>query len=96
MRKLGGIVGSVCLAALMLVPTSANADPIDLAAANVKLKVYATGLDNPVAVAFRGNDSKRMYVAQQSGSIVTVVNGHVSKPILTFNVSHGGEEGLLG
>jgi|tagenome__1003787_1003787.scaffolds.fasta_scaffold20982727_5 glucose/arabinose dehydrogenase len=102
MRKLGGVLGVVVLAALVLVPAGANAAakpaaaPINLAAANVALKPVATGLTSPVAIAFRGKDTTRMYVAQQTGSIVSVTNGHASAPLVRFNVSSGGEEGLLG
>src|SRR3954468_3335842 len=98
MRKLGGLLGAVVLAALVALPvaTSDAATPINLAAAKVKLKTYATGLDSPVAMAFRGKDSSRMYVAQQSGTIVAVVKGHKGAPLVRFNVSSGGEQGLLG
>jgi glucose/arabinose dehydrogenase len=102
MRKLGGAVGFVVLAALVGFPVGADATstpraaPTNLAAARVKLRTYATGLSSPVAIAFRGNDKSRMYVAQQGGTLVSVVNGHVSAPLLQFNVSSGGEEGLLG
>jgi glucose/arabinose dehydrogenase len=102
MRKLGGVLGFTVLAALVAFPAGAHATakphaaPTNLAAAHVALKPYATGLTSPVAIAFRGKDSSRMYVAQQPGTLVMVTNGHVSAPLLHFNVSSGGEEGLLG
>ena len=37
-----------------------------------------------------------MYVAQQSGSLVVVTGGHRTGTVLTENVSHDNEEGLLG
>ena len=67
-----------------------------LATAHVRLKTVVTGLDSPVAIAFRGTDTAHMYVAQQSGSLVVVTGGHVTGTVLTENVSHDNEEGLLG
>ena len=67
-----------------------------LATAHVRLKTVVTGLDSPVAIAFRGTDTAHMYVAQQSGSLVVVTGGHVTGTVLTENVSHDDEEGLLG
>ena len=102
MRRSGGALGFVMLLALVAFPAGAEATatphaaPTNLAAAQVKLTPYATGLSSPVALAWRGKDSSRMYVAQQGGTLVSVTNGHVSAPLLHFNVSTGGEEGLLG
>jgi glucose/arabinose dehydrogenase len=67
-----------------------------LATAHVRLKTVVRGLDSPVAIAFRGTDAAHMYVAQQSGSLVVVTGGHVTGTVLTENVSHDNEEGLLG
>jgi glucose/arabinose dehydrogenase len=57
----------------------------------------ATGLDNPIAVAWRRGDN-RMYVAQQTGKIVIVANGRVVSTALdlTGATSHGSEQGVLG
>jgi glucose/arabinose dehydrogenase len=67
---------------------------------HVALKPVATGLDSPVALAWRVHDA-RMYVAEQGGRVRAVnANGTlVSTPVLTLSsssLSHGNEEGLLG
>ena len=69
----------------------------NVAAANVKLMTYATGLDSPVALAWRLGDA-RMYVAEQGGKVVIVANGTIVSTVLdiTANVTHGSEQGLLG
>jgi glucose/arabinose dehydrogenase len=63
---------------------------------HIGLATVVTGLDSPVALAWRRNDAK-MYVAQQGGTLVAVENGRVvSTPVLSLSVSHGNEQGLLG
>jgi glucose/arabinose dehydrogenase len=103
MRKLAGALAFVLLAALAVFPSGAHASPAqphalptNLAAAHLKLQQVATGLSSPVALAWRGKDASRIYVADQSGTLVAVTNGHVGGPLLHFNVSAGNEEGLLG
>ncbi len=94
--------------AAFAVPTGATASPAarpakpaaaprtDLATAHVRLKHVVSGLDSPVAMAWRGSDTAHMYVAEQPGTLVVVTNGHVTGTVLTENVSHDNEEGLLG
>jgi glucose/arabinose dehydrogenase len=72
-------------------PTTTNRIPTSL-----KLTRVATGLDSPVALAWRANDP-RLYVADQSGQVRLVDNGRVlPTPVLALDVSHGNEQGLLG
>jgi glucose/arabinose dehydrogenase len=77
---------------------SSAASPTNLAAARVKLRQVASGLDSPVAIAWRAGKSTPMYVAEQSGSVVTVgTTGHISGTVLHLkNLAPGNEEGLLG
>jgi len=76
--------------------TAAPAPPPNLASVRIKLNTVVTGLDSPVALAWRKNDST-MYVAQQTGKVVAVQNGHVlATPTLSLSVSHGNEQGVLG
>jgi glucose/arabinose dehydrogenase len=63
---------------------------------SVKLAKIATGLDSPVALAWRANDP-RLYVAEQSGKVRLIDNGRVlPTPVLALDVSRGNEQGLLG
>jgi glucose/arabinose dehydrogenase len=62
---------------------------------HVGLQPVATGLKEPVGVAWRAFDAQ-MYVVEQGGRLRTIVNGTRSKNVLSLRVSHGGEQGLLG
>jgi glucose/arabinose dehydrogenase len=56
----------------------------------------ASGLDSPVAIAWRRRDT-RLYVAEQGGRVRIVDGGRVlPNPVVTIAVSHGNEQGLLG
>ena len=58
----------------------------------------SSGLDSPVALAWRAHDT-RMFVAEQAGRVRVVdADGQLSPtPVLTVGpLSHGNEEGLLG
>jgi glucose/arabinose dehydrogenase len=102
------VVLAIGLGAALAVPTSALGSTASrasalaakprtvLATARVKLNTVVSGLDSPVAIAFRGTDPNHMYVAEQSGSLVVVTGGHVTGTVLTETVSHDNEEGLLG
>jgi glucose/arabinose dehydrogenase len=75
------------------VPTAA-----DLASVRIALTPVVSGLDSPVALAWRAHDP-RMFVAEQGGRIRAVdANGNLSPtPLLTIGpLSGGNEEGLLG
>lgn len=69
----------------------------DLDAVRVRLTEVASGLDRPVALAFRAGDPRR-YVAEQSGRVRVVgPDGTVApEPLLEVPVSDGNEQGLLG
>jgi glucose/arabinose dehydrogenase len=71
--------------------------PPNLASVRVKSAPFVTGLDNPIAVAWRRGDN-RTYVAQQTGKIVIVANGQVVSTVLDLTgvTSHGNEQGVLG
>jgi glucose/arabinose dehydrogenase len=63
---------------------------------HLRLTAVASGLQSPVAIAWRQNDSK-MYVAEQGGDVVAVANGAIAPAkVLTVAVSHANEQGLLG
>jgi glucose/arabinose dehydrogenase len=75
----------------------AGADP-DLGSVALALAPVASGLSNPVALAWRSGDA-RMYVAEQGGTvrIVDTTNGSVVGTVLTLSgISASGERGLLG
>jgi glucose/arabinose dehydrogenase len=81
------------------VSTSATTRPAstDLAAVGLALQPVVSGLDGPVALAWRAHDP-RMYIAEQTGR-VRIVNADgtvAAQPVLTVAVSHGNEQGLLG
>jgi len=73
----------------------AAAPRANLAAARLRLRLAASGLASPVAIAWRAGD-RRMYVAEQGGRVVIVDHGHVTGIALNLAVSHGSEQGLLG
>jgi glucose/arabinose dehydrogenase len=94
MRRLTiGVVIALTAGAIAFAPGSVGATNL---AAPIRLQQVATGLDSPVAFAWRNGRSSPIYVAQQSGSLVTVAHGHVTSTLLTVSVSHGNEQGLLG
>jgi glucose/arabinose dehydrogenase len=78
--------------------TTRNPAAPDLAAVRITTTAVVSGLDSPVALAWRAHDS-RMFVAEQTGRIrVVSADGTLSPtPLLTIGpLSHGNEEGLLG
>jgi glucose/arabinose dehydrogenase len=81
---------------LVAVEVRAAAATPDLSQVHLALARVASGLANPVALAWRPGDS-RLYVAEQPGRVRIVDNG-VVKPgsVLTVSVATGGEQGLLG
>src|SRR5690242_18349822 len=95
MRKLSAALAIVLVAgAVAFAGGSVGATNINTP---IKLKKVTTGLDNPVALAWRGNDGGSIYVAQQTGSIVLVKDGIIRGTVLKLNgISAGGERGLLG
>jgi glucose/arabinose dehydrogenase len=71
-----------------------NAAPASLDT-NVALTEVASGLDNPMAIAWRKGDD-RMYVAEQGGTVRIVDGGTVGATVLEVDVTDGNEQGLLG
>ena len=103
-RRLGATLGVALLAAVGALAPHSVASGVqahastNLAAARVKLRQVASGLDNPVALAWRAGKTTPIYVAQQSGSVVTVGStGHPTGTVLHLTkLASGDEEGLLG
>lgn len=65
---------------------------------HIGLAAFVSGLDSPVAVAWRPRDT-HMFVAEQPGRVRIVdASGRLApEPVLTVGpLSHGNEEGLLG
>ena len=79
-------------------PSTRPASPPDLARVRVALAPVVSGLNSPVALAWRAHDT-HMFVAEQSGRVRVVdANGRLSPtPVVTVGpLSRGNEEGLLG
>ncbi len=79
-------------------PPTRQPAPPDLARVRVTLTSVVSGLDSPIALAWRVHDTN-MFVAEQSGRVRIVdANGRLSStPVLTVGpLSRGNEEGLLG
>jgi glucose/arabinose dehydrogenase len=79
-------------------PSTRPASPPDLARVRVALAPVVSGLNSPVALAWRAHDT-HMFVAEQGGRVRVVdANGRLSPtPVLTVGpLSRGNEEGLLG
>src|SRR5690349_18360574 len=68
----------------------------NISTARVKLTPVVSGLSSPVALAWRAGRPSPMYVAEQTGTVVAVANGHVVRTVLRLTVSCCGERGLLG
>ena len=78
--------------------TTKPATAADLANVRIALTPVVSGLESPVAVAWRAHDPN-MFVAEQSGRVRVVdTNGKISPTtVLTVGpLSNGNEEGLLG
>jgi glucose/arabinose dehydrogenase len=69
----------------------------NLDAVNLSLEQVASGLDSPVALAWRADDP-RLYVAEQGGTVRVVgTDGQpADPPVVTIAVSGANEQGLLG
>jgi hypothetical protein len=83
MRKLSAALAIVFVAgAVSFAGGSVGATNIN---APIKLKKVTAGLDNPVALAWRGNDAGTIYVAEQTGSVVIVKQGNILGTVLKLN-----------
>lgn len=95
---------TLCAGAALLVPAAAigsSASPAatshtNVATAHVKLKRIMSGLDSPVAMAWRKGDLSHIYVVQQTGTLVRISGGRVNGTVLSLAVSCCGERGFLG
>jgi len=69
----------------------------DLDAVQLDVAPFASGLSDPVAIAFRAGDN-RLYVAEQPGTVRIVSTTGVVSPtaVLALTVGSGSERGLLG
>ena len=67
-------------------------------AAQLHLKLVASGFDSPVLVGAPRSEPGKLYVVEQPGVIRVLVNGHLrAQPFLDIHtmVTSGGEQGLL-
>jgi glucose/arabinose dehydrogenase len=99
-RTLVSVLVALAFGVAVLGP-NAGAEPAssprtNISTARVKLTLVASGLSNPVALAWRAGRASPIYVAEQGGTVVAVANGHVVRTVLHLTVSSGGERGLLG
>jgi glucose/arabinose dehydrogenase len=74
----------------------AASSPANLFLAQPKLSQIAGGLTEPIALAWRGGDGSRVYVAEQTGHVRIVSGGHVVATALNLTIGSGNERGLLG
>ena len=79
------------------VPATEPATTVALTADAVAFTPYVSGLTAPVDIAWRADDPT-LYIVQQDGLIVPVVDGAAGAPVLDLSdaVEFGGEQGLLG
>jgi glucose/arabinose dehydrogenase len=95
MRKLSTAL-AIALVAGAVAFAGPAADATNITAP-IRLQKVTAGLDNPVALAWRGNDGGSIYVAEQTGSVVLVKHGNILGTALKLNgITSGGEQGLLG
>jgi glucose/arabinose dehydrogenase len=78
-------------------PSTAPDTVPPLAASDVALTQFVSGLTAPVDLAWRNGDDA-LYVVQQSGTVVPVRDGVVGAAVLDVSdrIAYGGEQGLLG
>jgi glucose/arabinose dehydrogenase len=87
----GRTIVAIAVAAALSLCTSAEAQ--------LRARVYVSGLTNPLAFVQDPSDAAIQYIAQQGGLIRVVQNGSLlSTPFLnlTGSITSGGERGLLG
>lgn len=91
-------VGLLAAAAGVLLGTSQPAVG-EATAPSVRLELVAGGLESPVDLGAAPGDAHRLYVAEQTGRIRVLRDGHAERePFLDLRdeVLAGGEQGLLG
>ncbi|VAW79477.1 FIG01022095: hypothetical protein [hydrothermal vent metagenome] len=92
-----------CAAALVLaackpVVTPLPSDSVQLPDIAIGFELISKGLNNPVAVTHAGDDSGRLFVTEQHGTVAIIRNGHkLPEPFLDIRsrVSCCGETGFL-
>jgi glucose/arabinose dehydrogenase len=90
------VAAAVALSASLLAPVSSAGAVGDLSTVDVALAPAASGLAQPLAIAWRTGDPD-MYVALKGGKVRRVSNGVVQRGnVLALKVSSTGERGLLG
>src|SRR3954464_12990893 len=90
------VAAVVAMSAGLLAPVSSAGAVGDLSTVDLALAPAATGLVQPLAIAWRTGDPD-MYVALKGGKVRRVSNGVVQKGnVLALKVSSTGERGLLG
>ena len=92
MRKLSAALAIVFVASAVSLAGGSVSANIN---APIKLKKVTAGLDNPVALAWRGNDGGTIYVAEQTGSIVIVKDGNILGTVLEAQRHLGGRRAGL-
>ena len=101
-RWIGGVgilLGLVVLALGLAIPGSiagAASSPANLPLAHPRLVQIVAGLTEPVALAWRVGDGGRVYIAEQTGHVRIVAQGHIVATALNVTVGSGNERGLLG
>src|SRR5207249_7243383 len=88
-------LGALAVAIAAAVPAAAGGAP---SAAQLHLKLIASGLDSPVFAGVPRSEPGKLYVVEQPGVIRVLVNGHLrAQPFLDIRakVRSGGEQGLL-
>jgi glucose/arabinose dehydrogenase len=89
------LVGVALLAAGAVASCAAASGP---QRSQLRLRLFASGLDSPVYVTASRSESEKLYVVEQAGVIRVLVNGRLrAKPFLDIRsmVKSGGEQGLL-
>jgi glucose/arabinose dehydrogenase len=82
-----------------LPPSAPPGGAFDPARVGLSLEPFVSGLHAPLALMHAGDDSGRLFVAEQGGAIRIVRDaGLVEEPFLDISqrISSGGERGLLG
>jgi glucose/arabinose dehydrogenase len=87
---------ALALGGTLLPPVGTAGAVGDLSTVDVSATPVVSGLNQPVALAWRTGDQD-MYVVEQPGKVRRVSNGVIAKGnVLALKVISGGEQGLLG
>jgi glucose/arabinose dehydrogenase len=90
----------ICFTAVPAIPASAQGDSFDPDSFAISVEEVTSGFSYPVAIANAGDGTGRLFVVQQTGSILVVEDGTITgTPFLDITDrvgSDGTEQGLLG